>query len=210
MDEIEQRQMTAQDIELEAKRFLPEEQAAYFKDVEAKHFDPEKAVGSLFTEVRNLQELLTLSIAQRGSLRGDDRNDFVALGANAAGLLPQCRYLKVNTEGEVGIVKVTDLSPETEVSVVRLKQGIPCTLIVEAKELPRTDFGTIIVGPNEQRTPESAIPSTSEMVWTVHPGLPVRPASADLPEWPEGSKITVQQVVDQLGADVYLNVKRRA
>lgn len=72
-----------------------------------------------------------------------------------------------------------------------------------------TDFGTIIIGPNEKdkdAKPEDPGPSTKEMVWTVHPGLPVRPVAEDI--WPEGSEITVQEIIEKLGNDVFLNVRK--
>lgn len=186
---------------------LPREQRQYFRDMENKHFVPETAVGSLFTESPSLRSLIDLAIEQRGDLEGDDRDKFIAMGVKPEALMSFCRYLKVETPGEVGIVNVKDLEPDTKVKVIRTKQGAPCSLVVEKAELPLTDFGTIIIGPNEKsEDPKASDPSTKEMIWTVHPGLPVRPATEDI--WPEGSEITVQEVIDKLGNDVFLNVKK--
>lgn len=191
----------------EVYKVLPQEQAGYFQAMNDKHFVPEKAVGSLFTEVRDLSELLELAIEQRGNLDGDDREEFIRMGMPAGTLMPQCRYIKVNTLGEVGIIKSTSLSPDTRVRVIRTKPHTPCSLVVEGEELPKVDFGTIIIGPNDKEKPEDPEPSTKEMVWTVHPGLPVKPATEEI--WEEGSDITVQEVIDKLGDDVYLNVERK-
>jgi hypothetical protein len=185
---------------------LPKEADGYFQDMERKHFDPQRAVGSLFTEAQNLRGLLEQAASQRGGLSGDDRQKFIDMGVKPEALLGVCRYLKVETPGEVGIVSVKDLSPDTQVKVIRTKQGAPCSLVVEGKNLPKTDFGTIIIGPNEKSKPEDLEPSTTEMVWTVHPGLPVRPATEDI--WPEGSIITVKDVIEKLGNEVFLNIKK--
>lgn len=191
----------------EIDKVLPPEQAEYYAALHDKHFDTEKAVGSLFTDAKDLKELLGQAIEQRGSLSGDDREKFTALGVPPEAMMPNCRYLKVETKGEVGIVKVSDLSPETPVRVIRTKPKVPCSLVVEGTEFPQVDFGTIIIGPNAKGRADDPEPSTSEMVWTVHPGLPIRPATEDY--WPEGSEITVKEVIERLGDRAYLNVQKK-
>ena len=190
----------------EIEKFLPSERADYYAALHDKHFNPEKSVGSLITEARNLRDLLARAIEQRGSLQGDDREKFIALGVAPESLLPDCRYLKVQTGGEVGIVKGIDLSPDTAVSVLRTKPGVPCSLVVERVDFPPVDFGTIIIGPNEKAKTDDPEPSTAEMIWTVHPGLPIRPALADY--WPAGSVIAVRDVIARLGENAYLNVRK--
>lgn len=187
---------------------MPPEQAEYFAAIDAKHFDPETGVGSLFTECKNLKELIVLALQQRGSLEGDDRAKFLELGVPDKALLPECRYLLIETTGEIGIVNINDsrLQPDTEVRVERRKPNVPCSLIVSLQEFPQTNIGTIVIGPNEKFDHNSPEPSTKEMIWTAHPGLPIRPATADI--WPENTKITVADVRDKLGDEVFLNVRR--
>jgi hypothetical protein len=187
---------------------LPTEQADYFEAINAKHFVPETGVGSLFTECKNLEELLILAQQQRGSLAGDDRDKFLQLGVPNNALLPECRYLLIETAGEIGIVSINDprLKPETEVSVERRKPNAPCSLIVSLNEFPRTTLGTIVIGPNEKFDHNSPEPSTKEMVRTAHPGLPIRPATTDI--WAENSKITIADVRAKLGENAFLNVRR--
>lgn len=185
--------------------FLPAEKEDYFKDLHKKHFLAETAVGSLFTDVKNLQELLDLTIEQRKEgLDGDDKISLVAMGVAKNALLPQCRYLLVKTSGDVGIINAKELPQDQTVYVKRLKQGTPCTLFVENEIMPKTDIATIIIGPNEE---DSA--STEEMIWTVHPGLPIRPAKTDI--WQEGSELTVMEVMEEFKklklGDAILNVK---
>jgi hypothetical protein len=192
------------------KDVLPAEASAYFNQVEEKHFNPETAVGSLFTEVKSLESLLKLAKKQRGSLDGDDRELFIKMGVPAEALLPMCRYLKVETGGEVGIVKLAELADKVEVRVLRTKQNVPCTLAVASDTMPTTDFGTIIIGPNKKNKPEDPEPSTAEMVWTVHPGLPVRPVMEDF--WQEGSVVSAGAIRERFIEkgipieNIYLNV----
>lgn len=190
----------------EIRKILPEEQQSYFQSIDKKYFNAETSVGSRFLDAKNLAELLQFAFEQRGSLDGDDREALVQVGVNPETLMKECRYLKVDTKGEVGIVKVSDLSPDTKVKVIRTKPGTPCSLVAEQENLPRTDFGTVIIGLNEKTNEDDPEPSTKEMIWTAHPGAPIRPAYEDI--WPEGSEITAQEVVNRLGNDVYLNVKR--
>jgi hypothetical protein len=206
MSEIDE-SLESRDFAEEIAKVIPEEQDSYFQSIHAKHFVPETAVGSLFTEAKDLNGLLREAARQRGDLEGDDREEFINMGVPTEALMPQCRYIKVNTPGEVGIVKIADLSPDTEVKVERKKPNTPCALIVEQAQLPEVDFGTIIIGPNEKENPDDPEPSTAEMVWTVHPGIPIRPASEDI--WAENSTATVKEVMDRLGDKVYLQVEKK-
>ncbi|MFA5948396.1 MAG: hypothetical protein WC806_05535 [Candidatus Gracilibacteria bacterium] len=196
---------------------LPEEHYGYYDAMQAQHFNPEGGVGSQFTapDVKSLPDLLTIAQNQRGSLEGDDRQKFIEEGASEKGMLPFCRYLKVETQGSVGIAKAKELPRDTKVKVMRTKPGAPCSLVVEidSKEnLPKTNFATVIIGPNEadERNPN---PSTKEMVWTTHPGAPIRPIASD--NFAEGSVITIdelmanQKFIDEVGGkeNVYLSIQ---
>ncbi len=187
--------------------YLPSELAEYYKAVEAKHFgQSEASIGSRFLEVTCLAELLELAEHQRGNLSGDDRDKLVKMGVPETALLPQCRYLVVNTPGEVGIVKNSYLAPDSLIEVIRTKPNTPCSLVFRSTDFPKTDLGVIIIGPNEKQSDESPEPTTLEAIWTVHPGPPISPASEDF--WPEGTEITAQDVLDKLGPDAYVNVAR--
>ncbi|MBI2008800.1 hypothetical protein HYS84_00115 [Candidatus Saccharibacteria bacterium] len=185
--------------------FLPVEMADYIKALETKHFgNGESSIGSRFLDVGSLEDLLTLAISQRGGLSGDDRTKLIEMGVPETALLSQCRYLTVETPGEVGITKVSELPPPTPIEVVRTKPNTPCSLVYRSTDFPKTNLGLIIIGPNQKQKPEAPEPSTKEVVWTVHPGPPIRPASEDI--WPENSTITAQEVVTKLGSEVYVNV----
>ncbi len=192
---------------VEIQSLLPQEQTGYFNTIQRNHFDRQTAVGSYFTEVATLRDLLHLAQVQGKRLsRDDDRQQFIDMDAPPSALSPECRYLMVETPGKMGIVRAEDLPDDTTVRVVRTKQGVPCSLVVENVPLTDTDFATIIIGPNEKERPEDPEPSTEKMIWTVHPGPPVRPATADI--WNEGSTITIKDIKDHklLGSTTWLKI----
>lgn len=49
------------------------------------------------------------------------------------------------------------------------------------------------------------------MVWTAHPGFPIKPAKGDIKEWEGRDSVSVKEVIEKLGKDVYikLEVKRK-
>lgn len=196
---------------------LPSEHTDYFKAMEAKHFNPETAIGSYFTsaDTKSLPDLLAKAEMQRGGLKDDDKEKFSEKGVPNDAMLPFCRYLMVNTEGKMGMVKATDLPDDTKVKVVRTKPNAPCSFVVEVdstEQLTDVDYATIIIGPNEKNE-ENPNPSTKEMIWTIHPGPPIRPATSDIIE--EGTVVTAKELLsnEQLlenvkGADnLYLNLQ---
>ena len=192
----------------EAKRYLPDELANYFAETERKHFDPETAVGSSFTETHSLRDLLVTAIEQRGQLRGDDREELIALGASPEAFVPGRRYLKVETPGLMGVVRAAELDPWTLVTVVRTKgSGLPCDLAVEGVPRNPVGYGTIIIAPNEKQSDDSPEPSTEETVITAFPGPPTSPFTEDY--WPEGTVVAVEDVLGHpgLGPDTYLVVR---
>ncbi|MBI4160464.1 MAG: hypothetical protein HY506_00980 [Candidatus Yanofskybacteria bacterium] len=188
-----------------AKRFFPMEQHQYIDSINKKHWG-ENAIGSRFLEGYGLRSLIKTAIKQRGGLDGDDRKMLEEMGVNPQALMPECRYLVVKVPGEVGIVKAGELPDATPVRIVRTKTGTPCSLVVEGKDFPKSDIGTIIIGPNEKQKPDDPEPTTKEMIWTAHPGLPIRPAKDD--SWPEGTTITVADVKAKLGENAYLQFER--
>lgn len=162
--------------------YLPESKREYYNQLNAKHFNPETAVGSVFLDVGSIDSLLK----KAGDLERDDREYFIKAGVSSEALLPQCRYLKVETPGKVGIIPIEDCSDDETVEVIRTKEGSPCSLVIKRDSLPETNVATLIIGPDD--SPDSK----NQIVWTAHPGLPIAPATEDI--WPEGSSIKVSDV----------------
>lgn len=150
---------------------LPAVMADYYLALDAKHFAFGGGVGSRFRDLLNINHLLTLLAKGVNLMVDDHRQKFVALGVESDALLPFCRYILVETRGYNGIVKAGDLDANTLVTAVTTKPGCPCSLTVEGIPLQPTTIGTLILGPGENGEPW--------VVWTAHPGLPIRPTSAE-------------------------------
>lgn len=214
-DLLQARSLEQTDEASEINAILPSEQIDYLADTARKHWGP-SAIGSRFNravsdrdnpdagvgKIKDLVTLLETAQAQRGDLKGDDRNILVEKGVSPEALLSFCRYLVVEVPGEVGIIQAKELPNDTKVQVVRRKHGAPCSLVIKGNEYPRVNFGVIIIGPNERQKDEDSEPTTKEMIWTAHPGLPIRPSEVDI--WEEGSTVTVADVKEKLGEEAYL------
>jgi hypothetical protein len=101
------------------------------------------------TGAKNVEELLKKACEQRGSLDGDDREFFLAQGADPASMLPSHRYIKVYAEGMLKVKQAGELPLETRIKVMRIKPGEPCSLVMDIEsedDLPESQFGTIVIG----------------------------------------------------------------
>ena len=200
------------------KTILPEGNLSYLETTDKMHCGPGEG-GSKFNDPRidsildvvGMKEGLTESIAART----DDREALKAAGApenaflpsvkgpDAPPGLPEALYFKVEgVEGRLGIIKVGELPPETQV-LIRREKGksdpsdrktyAPVSFTVirgTVEDMPKTDFATVIVGRDGGN-------DSADAVWTVHPGAPIRPAGGEFPftsgllgpdEVPEGEK----------------------
>jgi hypothetical protein len=185
---------------------LPASKADYYRSVEAKHFDRDCAVGSVFTDpsAGSLVELIDYvetTRRRRGGLTGDDRDELIALGADPDAFAPVesgIRYLKTVAGGKLGIVRAADLDPNTPVIAVRAKEGVPCALVAQSDvPRPKVDFGTVIVGPDPDGSGE-------DIVFTAHPGAPIRPAADD--RYYAGQRLSAADAVANHGDGVYLQL----
>ena len=184
---------------------LPDDFAEYHEATERRHFSlAEGGVGSQFGDPdsplggpSNLRELLEEAGVQRGGLDGDDRDALIASGAPRDAFVDGPRYLMVHTPGVQGVVAASDLDDDDVVSFEVTKPDAPPTAIVDDGSVgrPRTDVATVIVGP-------APSDPSREVLWTAHPGLPVRPTSSE--QVADGTKMTVREVRERLGGDVTL------
>lgn len=179
---------------------LPVSKKEYYQDLHAKHFDENSSVGSRFTEADSIEAVLEIASNEAGGIGRDDREKFIDAGVPEDALLPQCRYLMVKTPGTVGIRQIKDCWDDDMVFVKRTKEGAPCSLVVETApgDLGSSDVSTLILGPN----PDD---ENKEIVWTAHPGLPIRPAMEDI--WEEGSHLHISVIEEQLGSDAWIQLE---
>ncbi|MFC1616385.1 hypothetical protein ACFL21_04540 [Patescibacteria group bacterium] len=188
---------------------LPEEAAGYYAGLDKQHFGAE-GVGSRFTEVGGIQELLELRHDQEGTVDGDDRDFFAGKGSPESAFAPSsaARYIKVMTPGKMGVKKAADLPEDTPVKVVTIPGKNTCSLVVEVSgddQLEDVDYATVIVGGNSKQNESDPEPTTKEMVWTAHPGYPTPPPFADT--WQDGETITIADVKKELGDDFHVSMK---
>lgn len=188
----------------------------YISSIETKHITGSSA-GSKFTDpsIKNVNDVMSLAQQQSGSLDGDDRDKLIAQGAEPSSFLPAStgvRYLMVKTQGTQALKNTSDLDEDTTLTVTAKgrNDGKPASLSLatEVKEQPKTQFGTIIVGPKEDEN-RNPIENTTTL-WTMHPGVPTRGIrSNDLREngLDGGSTITVKELREKFGKDINVNTK---
>ena len=105
-----------------------------------------------------------------------------------------CQAYRASIPGSMGIVSLTDLSDDETVMLVDYKEtgNLSCVVTVEDPSLIEVDFSVLIIGKSPE-TLQKANPgktliygseeereancwSYSDVVFTVHPGDPVRPS----------------------------------
>lgn len=188
---------------------LPREAADYYDGLNKQHFGAE-GIGSRFTEVKSVQELLELRYDQEGTVDGDDRTFFMEKGSPESAFAPQevARYVKIMTPGKMGVKRASDLPDSTPVKVTTVPGKNTCSLVVEVDSddlLDDVDYATVIVGGNSKQQETDPEPSTKEMVWTAHPGYPTPPPFAD--QWEDGAIVTIADVKEALGDDFHVSLK---
>lgn len=99
-------------------------------------------------------------------------------------LIPGCTaYVLHGVCGHLGVVELSKLDPEMELDVIDNKRTGKAKLLAHVGIGPKTDFVTLILGDEQGK----------EVVFTFHPGAPVRPS--EIP-------------VDALGGETQLTVKK--
>jgi hypothetical protein len=184
---------------------LRDERPEYMAAIDEKHFNA-LGHGSKFTDERvgKIEDVLSLAVAQRGNLDGDDRDELQRLGAPSGAFIDQCRYIKVRVDG-VEALQATDALPEDEILTIKGKgkgaDGRPKSLSVVARveKLSAVKYATVIIGPRED---EKGGPIEGEMLWTMFPGVATQsPRSDKLREagLEDGDKITVRKLRSLFG-----------
>lgn len=102
---------------------------------------------------------------------------------------PECRgFITHDIKGTLGVVELSKLDPKRTITLTDRKGTgfAQCEITMPSAEMPKVNFTVIILGPEQGR----------EVVYTVHPGAPVKPSRVRMAEMP--SEITVEKAV-QLG-----------
>lgn len=199
------------------KKLVPEDNLQYLENTNEMHCNPDVPGGSKFSGVDNIFQVLERMSAEeterRITAREDDRRELIDAGAFKTAFLPAAKgpndppdlpealYFKVNdVNGEIRIDQLKNLSTDTKV-VVRREKGssntksrdyapASFTVAIGGREFPKTDFATVIVGRNPG--------SQKDVVWTIHPGSPIRAAQKDYP-WSADLEVGGGVVVTTVG-----------
>ncbi len=231
---------TLSGLPADLRHLLPESSLPYLLKTNEMHCDATKPGGSKFTEVENILEVLLKDasrIAEKLKQRTDDRAALIAAGASDraflpatktaqhSATLPEALYYKVDgVKGQLNIIQLKDLSPDTKIIVRREKSLInsqgketaPCSFSIvlpDASAMPLVDFATVIIGRKGDE------PRKDEL-WTIHPGAPIKsvendfiPGSELLPPPIEGEKqkiivLTVAELLrtNQFQPDNYVKI----
>lgn len=172
----------------------------YYAQTDAKHFGTGTS-GSTFTDpaLRRVEDVLTLALHQRGTLAGDDRDELIAAGSDPAGFRDGMRYLKVDTPGVVGVTHTAGLPDSTPVHVVRDKDGVPCSPVLDVDTQPTTDTGVVLVAADKD--------TGDDLVLTCFPGPVTAPPYADALDELEGQTVTLGRVRGILGGDFHAQTR---
>lgn len=146
-----------------------------------------------------LDTMLSLAVKQRGSLKPDDTDLYKQRGVPSEFLNTEYKYLMFNAEGRKSIAKVTDLDPNTELEILKLKAQGQLNLVANVPELPRTDFGTIVTDPKAVKPEEK-----NNSVVDVYPGLPL--VASEISTLPEGTKLKAKDVIEKMGNEIYVQL----
>ena len=173
----------------------------YYAATDVKHFGDRREPGSKFLaeDLRSVEDVVALAVHQRGDLQGDDRDRFIARGADPSAFREGNRYLLVETLGTVGVIHSADLPDATLLSVVRTKPGAPCSLVAAVDEQPMTCYACIIVSTDRD--------TGEDLVITTFPGMVTQSIDDELIEALEGGALTVASARDILGTDFWANTR---
>lgn len=109
-----------------------------------------------------------------------------AIGGGAQG------FVSRGLTGKVGLVALSTLPPETPVKFADGHETGFLEVVVVGGQSIDVDYTVLLIGPNDG-------PENPEIVWTFHPGAPIRPSSLKA-EATVGSETTAAEAI-KLGFD---------
>lgn len=136
---------------------------------------PGKSVGSVFS-FSNIEKVLF-----------EDRlNDWEEY-EEFPNLMPGCvAFVLRNVNGHHGVVELSKLDPMMVLDVIDNKKTGKAKLLAHVGIGPKTNFATLILGEEQGR----------EVVFTFHPGAPVRPSEIPV-DWLGGeTQLTVKKAIE--------------
>lgn len=96
-----------------------------------------------------------------------------------------CEAFKASIPGRLGIVSLTDLPSNTVVTLDDRKNTGKVSAVVRGVRGPKVDFTVLILGQEQGQ----------EVIFTFHPGDPVRPSSVEATPGLHGKQITAAEAI---------------
>lgn len=151
------------------KQLLPE----YWESTVASR-TPGKSVGSVFT-FSNVEQVLFED-------KLNDWEEFV----DCPNIMPGCTaFVLRNVSGYLGVVELGKLDPEMVLDVIDNKRTGKAKLLAHVGIGPETDFATLILGEEQGK----------EVVFTFHPGSPIKPSEISVEVLEGKTRITVREAM---------------
>ena len=135
---------------------------------------PGKSVGSVFS-FSNIEKVLF-----------EDRINDWTVYENCPNLIPGCTaFILRDVDGHLGVVELEKLNSEMVLDILDNKKTGKAKLLAHVGLGPETNFATLILGDEQGK----------EVVFTFHPGAPVRPSEIPIEALKGRNKITVAEAI---------------
>lgn len=90
--------------------------------------------------------------------------------------------------GRLGIIRLSDLDPQTVVVLDDRKSTGKVAAVVEGVLGPEVDFTVLLLGPGSEKG--------KLVVWTFFPGEPINPSQVDAQEYAHGTQVTAARAIE--------------
>lgn len=98
-----------------------------------------------------------------------------------------CRAFRAPIAGRIGIVRLSSLAPETEVTLDDRKSIGKVEAVVKGVLGSEVDFTVLLTGPREG--------TEGFEVWTFFPGEPINPSQVETTHYPHGTTVTAAEAL---------------
>lgn len=135
---------------------------------------PGKSVGSVFS-FSNIEKVLF-----------EDRINDWTVYENCPNLIPGCiAFILRDVDGHLGVVELEKLNSEMVLDILDNKKTGKAKLLAHVGLGPETNFATLILGDEQGK----------EVIFTFHPGQPVRPSEIPIEALEGKTRITVREAM---------------
>lgn len=119
-------------------------------------------------------------------LFGDRLNDWEVY-ENCPNLLPGCvAFTLRNVPGHLGVIELGELDQNTVLDIIDNKKTGKAKLLAHVGQGPEVEFATLILGEEQGR----------EVVFTFHPGAPIRPSEIPMEALGGEKQLTVKKAIE--------------